>query len=65
MPEVMVRKRLQRRSGEWKQRLNRWFYRNRPQIAVLAAFTVACLIALAAASLGIHGAGSAGAAPAQ
>jgi hypothetical protein len=54
MPEVMVRKRLGRRSGDWKFRLNRWFYRNRPQIAVIAAFAVACLIGLAAASLGIR-----------
>jgi hypothetical protein len=63
MPEVVVRKRLGRRSGDWKFRLNRWFYRHRPQIAVIAAFAVACLIGLAAASLGIQslGAGSAGA----
>jgi hypothetical protein len=66
MPEVVVRKRLGRRSGDWKFRLNRWFYRNRPQIAVIAAFAVACLIGLAAASLGIHslGVGSAQADPA-
>jgi hypothetical protein len=63
MPEVVVRKRLGRRSGDWKFRLNRWFYRHRPQIAVIAAFAVACLIGLAAASLGIQslGAGSAAA----
>ena len=54
MPEVMVRKRLGRRSGDWKFRLNRWFYRNRPKIAVIAAFAVACVIGLAAASLGIR-----------
>jgi hypothetical protein len=57
MPEVLVRKRLGRRSGDWKFRLNRWFYRNRPQIAVIAAFAVACLIGLAAASLGIQNLG--------
>jgi hypothetical protein len=54
MPEVVVRKRLGRRSGDWKFRLNRWFYRNRPRIAVIAAFAVACLIGLAAASLGVE-----------
>lgn len=54
------------RSGDWRVRLNRWYYRNRPRIAVIAAFTVACLMGLAAASLGIQtlGAGSGGAAPA-
>jgi len=57
MPEVVVRKRLGRRSGDWKFRLNRWFYRNRPRIAVIAAFAVACLIGLAAASLGISSLG--------
>jgi hypothetical protein len=63
MPEVMVRKRLGRRSGDWKFRLNRWFYRNRPQIAVIAAFAVACLIGLAAASPGIRTLGVGPAAP--
>jgi len=58
MPEVVVRKRVGRRSGDWKFRLNRWFYRNRPQIAVIAAFAVACLIGLAAASLGIRSLGA-------
>jgi hypothetical protein len=54
MPEVVVRKRKGRRSGDWKYRLNRWFYRNRPKIAVLAAFAVACVLGLAAASMGVH-----------
>jgi hypothetical protein len=61
MPEVIVRKRLDRLSGDWKSCLNRWFYRNRPRIAVIAAFAAACLIGLAAASLGVRtlGVGSA------
>jgi hypothetical protein len=57
MPEVMVRKRLGRRSGDWKYRANRWFYRNRPKIAVIAAFGVACLLGLAAASMGLQNLG--------
>ena len=52
MPEVVVRKRVGRRSGDWRYRLNRWFYRNRPKIAVIAAFGVACVLGLAAASMG-------------
>jgi hypothetical protein len=62
MPEVVVRKRLGRRSGDWKFRLNRWFYRNRPKIAVIAAFGVACVLGLAAASMGMQ---SLGAGPSQ
>lgn len=58
MPDVMVRKRLGRRSGGWKFRLNRWFYRNRPKIAVLAAFAVACMLGLVAASMGVQNLGS-------
>ena len=64
MPDVMVRKRLGRRSGDWKFRLNRWFYRNRPKIAVLAAFAVACVLGLVAASMGVQNLGS-GAAQAE
>jgi hypothetical protein len=60
MPEE-VRKPPSRWSGDWR-RLNRWFYRSRPKIAVIAAFTVACLIGLAAASLGIQSVGGAEAA---
>jgi hypothetical protein len=58
MPEVVVRKRVGRRSGDWNYRLNRWFYRNRPKIAVIAAFGVACLLGLAAASMGISSLGA-------
>lgn len=52
MPEVTVRKRLGRRSGDLKYRLNRWFYRNRPKVAVTAAFVAACLAGLIAAAIG-------------
>lgn len=54
MPEVVIRKRLGRRSGDWKYRVNRWFYRNRPKIAVVAAFGAACLLGLVAASMGVQ-----------
>jgi hypothetical protein len=50
MPEVTVRRRVGRRSGDWKYRLNRWFYRNRPRIAVVTAFIVAAILGLAAVS---------------
>ncbi|WP_411289039.1 hypothetical protein [Phenylobacterium sp.] len=53
MPQVIVRKRLGRRSGTLGHRVNRWFYRNRPQVAVIAAFAVACLLGMAAASIGL------------
>ncbi|MDB5450667.1 MAG: hypothetical protein JWQ52_1795 [Phenylobacterium sp.] len=57
MPEVIVRKRLAKRSGDWKFKVSRWFYRNRPQVAVLAAFAIACVagLVLAAAGLGSLG----------
>lgn len=48
-----MRRRLGRRSGGWKYRLNRWFYRHRPKIAVAAAFGAACLVGLAAAAIGV------------
>ena len=57
MPEVVVRKRVGRRSGDWKYRVNRWYYRNRPKIAVMAAFAVACLLGLVAASMGLQNLG--------
>ncbi|HEV2531414.1 hypothetical protein [Phenylobacterium sp.] len=58
MPEVVVRKRVGRRTGDWRFRLNRWFYRNRPKIAVIAAFAVACVLGLVAASMGLQGVGA-------
>lgn len=60
MPEVVIRKRLGRRSGDVTYRMNRWFYRNRPKIAVMAAFGVACLLGLVAASMGVHSLGGSG-----
>jgi len=58
MPEMVVRKRLGRRSGDWKYRVNRWYYRNRPKIAVMAAFAVACVMGLVAASMGLNSLGA-------
>ena len=51
MPEVTVRKRVARRSGSWRYRLNRWFYRNRPQVAVSVAFVIFVLAGIVLASL--------------
>lgn len=58
MPEVVIRKRVGRRSGDWKYRVNRWYFRNRPKIAVVAAFAVACVLGLVAASMGITSLGN-------
>lgn len=58
MPEVVVRKRVGRRSGDWKYRLNRWYYRHRPRIAVTAAFAIACLLGVIAASMGLANLGA-------
>lgn len=41
MPELKVRKRLGRRSGGLRFRLNRYYYRNRARIAVIVAFLIA------------------------
>jgi len=43
MPEVTVRKRAGKRKGSVNYRLHRWFYRHRPQVAVVAAFLVFAL----------------------
>lgn len=53
MPEVIVKKRLGRRTGDWRFQLRRWFYRNRPQVAVVVAFVAACLFGLAVVSGGL------------
>ena len=53
MPEVLGRDRPPR-SARVRRGLDRWFYRNRPKIAVIAAFAVACLLGLVAASVGVH-----------
>lgn len=52
MPQVIVRRRLGRPSGTLGHRVNRWFYRHRPQVAVIAAFVVACLLGMAAVTIG-------------
>jgi hypothetical protein len=52
MPELGRRRRLGERPAERRRRLIRWFYSNRPRFAAITAFAVACLIGLAAASLG-------------
>lgn len=46
MPEVTVRKRVGKRSGGWKYKVRRWYYRHRPQVAVAAAFAVVVLISI-------------------
>lgn len=57
MMQVMVRKRGAR-PGDMRRHVDRWFYRNRPKLAVVAAFAVACLLGLVASaglqSLGPH-----------
>lgn len=52
MPEIVIRRRLSRRSGGWRYHVNRWFQRNRPEAAVLIAFAVASLLGLVAATVG-------------
>ncbi|RAK58465.1 hypothetical protein DJ021_00955 [Phenylobacterium hankyongense] len=54
MPAVIVGKRLGRRPFALGRRLNRWFWRNRPQIAMIVTFVVACVLGLIAADLGRH-----------
>ena len=49
MMQVMVRKRWGR-PGELRRQVDRWFYRNRPKLAVVAAFVVACLLGLVASA---------------
>lgn len=56
MPAVIVRQRLGSRSGKMSYRLNRWYWRNRANIAVTTAFAAACVIGLAA-SVGAHALG--------
>ena len=52
MSGIVIRKRLRRRSGDWRYHLNRWFQRNRPEAAVALAFVIACLLGLIAAGVG-------------
>lgn len=51
MPAVIVRRRLGRRSVALGHRLTRWYWRNRPQIAMTVAFVVAGLLGLVAVAL--------------
>jgi hypothetical protein len=46
MPAVIVRKRLGRKSFAMSYHLNRWYWRNRANLAVSAAFLVACGLGL-------------------
>ena len=46
MPEVRARRRTAKRSGSARFRLNRWYYRHRPQVAVAVAFLAASVIGL-------------------
>ncbi|MDB5450454.1 MAG: hypothetical protein JWQ52_1582 [Phenylobacterium sp.] len=54
MPAVIVRRRLGRRSFALGYHLNRWYWRNRPQIAMTVAFVVAGLLGLVAVALERH-----------
>lgn len=53
MPQIVIRKRLSRRSGDWQYHLNRWFQRNRPEAAVMIAFAVVSTLGLILASLAL------------
>ena len=57
MPEVVTRKRLGRRTGGVRFKLHRWFYRNRPQVAVAAAFVIFVLAGILFASLSVKSTG--------
>lgn len=53
VPEVVTRKRIGRRSGGMRFKLNRWFYRNRPRVAVGIAFIIFVLTGIVFAQLAI------------
>ena len=53
MTQVVVRRRSEGRIGTLRYRMNRWLYRFRPQFAVIAAFAIACLLGIVAASIGV------------
>lgn len=57
MPEVVTRKRLGRRTGGVRFKLHRWFYRNRPQVAVTLAFVVFVLAGIVIAGLSVKATG--------
>lgn len=51
--EVVTRKRVGRRSGGLRFKLNRWFYRNRPAVPVGVAFITFVLVVIVFAQLSI------------
>jgi hypothetical protein len=53
MPEVMVRRRPAAAPASVRHRLNRWIHRLRPQLAVIIAFAIACVLGVVAASIGV------------
>ena len=53
VPDVVTRKRVGRRSGGLRFKLNRWFYRNRPAVAVGVAFIIFVLVGIVFAQLSI------------
>ena len=55
MPAVIMRRRLGRRSLDLGYHLNRWYWRHRPQLALTAAFLVACVAGLAMTTVGLSG----------
>lgn len=57
MPEVVTRKRLGRRTGGVQFKLHRWFYRNRPQVAVAVAFVIFVLAGIVFANIFIKSTG--------
>jgi hypothetical protein len=54
MPNIVVRRKIGRRTGGWKLRLRRWLRGNGPQVAVVAAFVAACILGLVAVSVGLN-----------
>jgi hypothetical protein len=54
MPEVMARRRPTGPLAGIRHAIRRWAYRMRPQMAVVIAFAVACLLGVVAASIGIQ-----------
>lgn len=57
VPEVVTRKRLGRRTGGVRFKLHRWFYRNRPQVAVFVAFVIFVLAGILFAGFSIKSTG--------
>jgi hypothetical protein len=54
MPEVMARRRPTGPLAGTRYGVKRWAYRMRPQLAVVIAFAIACLLGVVAASIGIQ-----------